>query len=446
LLRTAALVALATAAAASSAAAQATIGHIRIVTDLGTLPAEYRHSAYADETNPLVEALVTPNAATRAKLRAAVDHLPPILRNSIASIAIGRYAGGGAAGDTQVRGDTYGNNLILNAALLSDQAALNDVVAHESVHCFQSLVDLGHDIDTGNLPADMTSPLEHARQQRRTSSIGRILRRLQTTAAIADDTYRDYAGEAWTTRYTSDADAAVDGFATAYASEEPREDLAEMVALFVAGRAASHPYCTQFEGLDGEIPGQQALAFAKLNFARALGLITRDQYKGCVGKADPADAAIISMGTREYSGDLRHGTQTVRNPKLDAARVMWRIRGKAEDAQLEIRLHIRKETEMPVGSPIGFYRLDTDGRHGFGADQFTPIAAQSVITFQRTDARNPTERAAYTRISGGGYVLITDFSADFVKGYAFDVPFYPILELEPRATDTMKTIWFLWER
>lgn len=86
--------------------------------------------------------------------------------------------------------------------------------------------------------------------------------------------------------------------------------------------------------------------------------------------------------------------------------------------------------------------MDTVGAYGLAADRLIPIAAQNVITFQRTDTTNSTELAAYTRISGGGFLLITDFSPELKKGYVFFVPFYNIIELEPPATDVLDVIWF----
>jgi hypothetical protein len=433
---------------ATPPAAAAQIHHIRILTDLSVLPEEYRLPLYASEDNPLIQELIAPTGSMTSRLRSALNRLPAHLLGSIATLSVARYAGDGASGDTVVAGDTWGNNLIVNVALLGDPLQLNDTIAHEAVHCFHNLVDSNHDIDLSNVTAEAKTAVKTAEQARRTSSIGRILRRLQTSATIADTIYRDYAGEAWETRYAGDGDAAAvaDAFASPYGSEEPREDLAELVTLFIDNSFANHPYCTQFDGLDGEIPRQKALAFAKLNFARALTLITEDQYKACVRGADPADAKMISMGSREYTGDLSHGTQTVSHEDLEDDWLMWRIRGASADAELQIRLRLRRHPGAPIGSAIGFYELDTAGALGFASDRFRPIAAQNVITFQRTDTSNDTEMMAYTRISGGGYVLITDFSADLVKGYAFEVPFHSIVEIEPPPTDTIDVLWFLWER
>ncbi len=427
-------------------AVAATIHHIQIVTDLESLPAEYWHSAYASDTNPLIESLVEPTAGPLARLRTAIDRLPPLLRGSISKISIANYTGGGAAGDSTVVGDTYGNNMILSTVQLANQTNLNNTVAHEAVHCFQGLVDLAQNTDTSNIPADTLTKVNSAQGKLRNSTTAQVLRRLQNSAKIADSVYREYAGDAWSSTYSSVGDAVISGFAAPYGAEGPREDLAELGSIFTGSDFANHAYCVQFEGYDKEIPDQRALAIAKLNLLRALGLIDEGQYGQCVRNADPVDAQLISMGSREFAGDLGHGTQTVSHEDLDHDWVMWRIRGEASDAKLEIRLRIRRRDAPSVGSPIGFYALDTVGKYGMAADTLTPIAAQSVLTFQRSDTSNDTEFAAYARISGGGYVLITDFNDDMVKGYAFNVPFYSIIEIEADATDEMDLIWFLWER
>ena len=417
-----------------------TIDHIQIVTDLESLPSEYWHPSLGSETNPLIQELRPLDQTTRNLLRIALDRLPAALHGSISKLSIAVYGGEGVAGDA------YGNNIIFSSALLSDQAQLNNTIAHEATHCFQALMEVARHTDFGNVTQAAKDAVEKAEAPLFNSSIGRILRRLQRGAMIADNGYPDYAGPAWEARYTAAGAAVSDGFVTPYAAEEPREDLAEIVATFLEPGFASHAYCAQFEGLDGRVEPQQALAFAKLNFVRALGLIEEGQYRQCVRSADPVDAAIISMGSREYSGDLRHGTQTVSHEDLDDDWIMWRIRGVASDARLEIRVRVRRTNDAPVGTVIGFYELDAAGSHGMAADALIPIAGQNVITFQRTDTSNDTEQATYSRISGGGYVLITDFTEDLVKGYAFDVPFYSIIDIDVPPTDTLDVIWFLWER
>ena len=238
------------------------------------------------------------------------------------------------------------------------------------------------------------------------------------------------------------ADAVRDAFKSNYGSTTPREDLAELVALFVTDRHTTHPYCTQFEGLDNEVTPEVALAFAKLNLARGLGLLDESMYDACVGNADPVDGEMIVMGSRKYEDDLTVGLQQVSHENLDYDWLMLRIKGVTDDAQLEIRARVRRADADAIGSPIGFYEMDTAGSYGLAADRLIPIAAQNVITFQRTDTRNSTELAAYSRISGGGFLLITDFSPKLKKGYVFFVPFHNIIELQPPATDVLDVIWF----
>lgn len=428
------------AASSSLAKTPETLYHIQIVTDLHSLPSEYWSSTLASDTNPLIQELLPLNSTRRHRLRDALDRLPPLLRGAISKLSVAVYEEGNVAGDA------YGNNIIINAAILSNPTQLNHTLAHEATHCFQALMELTHHWDSSNISATVMDAVKKADDPLYNSSINRIFRRLQATAIVADEGYPPYAGPQWETRYTSPGAAISDGFVSPYAANDPRDDLAEIVAMFVDAGFANHGYCSQFEGLDGQVEPQQALAFAKLNFVRALGLIQESQYRQCVRGADPVDARLISMGSREFAGDLSHGTQTVRHENLDEDWLMWRIKGVASDARLEIRLRLRQLNQASIGSPIGFYKLDTVGSHGFAADALTPIAAQNVITFQRTDTSNPTELMAYTRISGDGYVLITDFSADLVKGYAFNVPFYTISEVDPPPTDRMDIIWFLWER
>lgn len=416
-----------------------TIHHIEILTQLQSLPAEYWHSSYASPDNPLIQQLLPLDATKTASLTAALDRLPPVLRGSISKLSIADYQGDGVAGDT------WGNNIIVSSAILSDPQQLADTIAHEATHCFHRLMEPDGETDTSNLPPDVMPAVEEARKAIGNSSVSHILARLQSTAMVVDEGYPDYARAAWETRYDNVSTAVADGFVSPYAAEEPREDLAEMVAMLFADDFADHAYCSQFEGLDGRVERQQALAFAKLNFVRALGLIDEGRYRQCVRDADPVDAEVIQMGSLEF-GDPRHGTQIVRHEDLENDWLMWRIRGEAPYSRLEIRLRIRRVQDAPIGSAIGFYELDKAGSYGFAADRLIPVTAQNVILYQRTDTSNDDEFAASARISGGGYALITVFDDDRVKGYAFDVPLHSIIGLDTEPTETVDIIWFLWER
>jgi hypothetical protein len=427
----------------------ATIQHIQIEADLAALPSEYWSEELASEDNPLVQGLEAPGDDLIGPLTVALNRLPPVLFGVISRISIANYENEGttcdAAGNcSQVGGDTYGNNLLLNAALFDDQVQLNQTVAHEAVHCFHEYLKTTGAVNFDNLPPGVEQAADEARGRLLNTNISAVLARLQSTAMIADDIYRDYAGDAWNTTYTG-ASPVTDGFVAAYASKNPREDLAELAALFVGDDFADHAYCSQFDGLDKEIPSHNVLAFAKLNFVRALGLIEEGQYAACVRNADPADAELISMGSREFSGDLEEGFQQVSHEDLNYDWIMWRIKGLADDAQLEIRVRTQKADGSRVRSPVGFYQLDDAGSLGMGSEVRIPLAAQNVILFQRTDTSNDTELAAYTRTSGGGFLLITDYSNAVKKGYAFMVPMYGIIELQPPPSDVFDVVWFLME-
>jgi hypothetical protein len=294
------------------------------------------------------------------------------------------------------------------------------------------------DYELVNVMPEATDAAKEARGRLLDGTISRVLRRLQTTAGQVAFGYNDYGAMA----YGGDGDAVRDAFKSNYGSKNPREDLAELVALFVTNEHAGHAYCTQFQGLNKEVPPENALAFAKLNLLRGLGLLDQSMYDACVGNADPVDGEMIAMGSRQYEDNLNVGLQQVSHEDLDNDWLMVRIQGVTDDAQLEIRARVRRVGTESIGSPIGFYELDTAGSYGMAADRIIPIGAQNAITFQRTDTSNPTELAAYTRISGGGFLLITDFSAELKQGYVFFAPFYNIIEIQSRATDVLDIIWF----
>ncbi len=432
------------------------IGHIEVVSDITLIPGMYWYTPDPDESQ--VESLHELTDTELDTLRTAVGQLPPNLSGAIARISIANYQNEGCvnAGPCAdwVAGDAYGTGIILNRVLLgAQQDKLLGTLAHEATHCYQSLVDEDNTrlFDEGynhliNVTPEAVQAAENAAGRLLHGTVNRVLRRLQSSATIAHSDYKDYAGESWNTTYAGDSESVRDAFVSPYGSEEPREDLAELVKIFVTGEYSNHPYCTQFQGLVKEVPGHVALAFAKLNFARGLGLIDEGLYDQCVGQADPVDGEMIVMGTRNYEQDLNVGLQTVSHEDLNFDWIMIRIQGVTDDAQLEIRARVRKANDNAIGTPIGFYELDTAGSYGMAADRLIPIAAQNAITFQRTNTSNPTELAAYTRISGGGFLLITDFSDELVQGYVFFAPFHSIIELQPPPTDVLDVIWFSFEQ
>ncbi len=433
------------------AATEILFGHIEVITETGQLPTGYGAVINNPEVSQVEELNgLTPEA--RTKLTNALAQLPPTLRGSIARISIASYQNDGCdtpdeCSNGWVGGDAYGNWIMLNKRLFAgDEDKLASTLAHEATHCFHALVDFDHDALTDpaanyafiQITPEAEQAAKNARGRLLDGTISRVLRRLQSTAGQVAFAYKDYGA----TEYGSDGEAVRDAFKSNYGSTDPREDLAELVAMFVTNEHTGHAYCTQFQGLDNEIPPENALAFAKLNLARGLGLLDESMYEACVGNADPVDGEMIVMGSRKYENDLNVGMQQVSHEDLDYDWLMIRIQGVTDDAQLEIRARVRRADANAIGSPIGFYEMDTAGSYGLAADRLIPIAAQNVITFQRTDTSNSTELAAYTRISGGGFLLITDFSPELKKGYVFFVPFHSIIELEPPATDVLDVIWF----
>jgi hypothetical protein len=210
----------------------------------------------------------------------------------------------------------------------------------------------------------------------------------------------DYAW-ADATKRAPTATAVEAGFATSYGSTNAHEDIAEFTAQVQVPEYAqdSGRLCAKLQRDRAEnFSIEHAIAYAKLEFARSLGLVTEDRYRACIGSLNLTGPQGIHL--RSASGGVRSLTSGVRAGRAmdDGVPVLNVL---ATDGAYESLLQV--ETTHRGG--LGLHRLDN---HTGLFD-----VALGSNTFMAADNKD------HAFISESGLVLVTELSAERVQGVVF---------------------------
>ncbi|MGE3191227.1 MAG: hypothetical protein AB7N90_16210, partial [Vicinamibacterales bacterium] len=353
---------------------------VHAASTVSALGAAYPHILFIETLPDLVAhqgdvAAVSPiDPAFATALDEALAGMSPVLRGSIGSIAMVEFPGSGlgqvttCAGSTVAtmkRGQTLGNNIVINAkALVAGSVVtvspgqIRDTLVHESVHAFNNLVD-DPDIDVEQLPADVQVLVDDARDNlgHMYGAIRKTWTQLNASGRIAYPGYGSYVGLQAFCAYPGVPSAVQAGFAAPYGAFSAKEDFATYVQLFQRGGppAQAHPVCQQFSGLTNQIPRDRLLPFAKLNFVRGLGVIDEADYLACVQQADPADHDGFEIAGRSFGQGFKVGA--IGQP-TDAVSTVpgsrFVVLGSSSASRGMVQIYARP----PHYSPIGFHRLD----------------------------------------------------------------------------------------
>jgi hypothetical protein len=262
--------------------------------------------------------------------------------------------------------------------------------------------------------------------------------KMQASAQVAYSAYGTYEGSNWPCVYPGNAGAVSAGFKRGYGAKSVFEDVATYVEMFYDEDQpfASHPVCQQFSGLTDEVPRQQLLAFAKLNFLRGLELIAEADYKACVQNADPANQDGFMLADENYTVGLKAGSINQKSNILVAAPgVRFVVLGKTSTAQAMLQIFARP----PYYSPVGFHRLDETERWTTPYKGLQGFKRLNLLTWQPTNPNSDAELATMTRISTGGFVLVVNFMAGQTKRYAF---FVELDDWMGRRRAVLGLVWF----
>jgi hypothetical protein len=156
-------------------------------------------------------------------------------------------------------------------------------------------------------------------------------------------------------------------------------------------------YCPTFRGKTQLTP-ESAIPYAKLLLLRDLGMITADQFDGCVAGAAPRPHQGINFREVSYTHNIKAGIATADG--IPYFRFM--ASGPADDQMLiELRLPRKDST------PVGLHRIER-----------VPLFWPSE--FQESAIYLGNEKLAKTGL-GGTYVLVSDFSTYGTSGVVFDL-------------------------
>mgnify|MGYP001276541961 CR=1 FL=1 len=464
----------------------------------------------------------------------------PALLGSLASVAVVEYApsngflygleDGGDGEIWQVQGTAYGNQIILNAhsragaqdlfndpfeqfmlggcdpsveedcegmaALFPPPDFIPDVMprhivrktlAHEAVHAFNNIVDERSNVKKESLPDDV---LAHVNTVRELLSPWNFIlsgtwRSLHNTARMVSSVYGEYAGPNFAAQYPTIEQAVRAGFKRPYGAKNNLEDLATYVETFYDRTPLDHPVCQQFTELTDDIPREQVLHFAKLNFMRGLGIISEAAYSECVQDADPATHEGFRIGDKNFTDDLKAGILG-RPDGQEGSRILgtrFAVMGKTAGLQAMIKTYspplvqftllddalggfgavpniplptgVDGSSNTPIAvpgetqgsamvwrpaNPIRFFKLSTTlgwmtpyilgrpgkvggrGYEGLNMVTYQPTSGSGIDLTRKTRISRKTVCAEdHPDCGAGGFIVVTNYTPGLTKGYAFFV-------------------------
>lgn len=442
--------------AASLADLEAQFPHILFGSSLDDLSSSHQDSV--EEVIPIGAAVAVAPYIADALLDvlSELGDRSPLLLGSIASIALVEYPDAGiftaanCSGSSIVvqRGaSTVGNQIVINVHDSIDGEleivgadAIRRSLAHESVHAFHKLIDNAGQVVQERLPADVLTRVNDMRDNlgHLDGVLSGTWSKMQASAKVAYSAYGTYEGSNWPCAYPGNAGAVSAGFKRGYGAKSVFEDVATYVEMFYDEDQpfASHPVCQQFSGLTDEVPRQQLLAFAKLNFLRGLELIAEADYEACVQNADPANQDGFMLADENYTVGLKAGSINKESNILAGAEgARFVVLGKTSTAQAMLQIFARP----PYYSPVGFHRLDETEGWTTPYKGLQGFKRLNLLTWQPTNPNSDAELATMTRISTGGFVLVVNNTPAQTKGYAF---FVELDDWMGRRRAVLDLVWF----
>jgi hypothetical protein len=435
--------------AATLADLQSAYPHIRFVT--------HRDGLANTSTKNIVATVRTSEPDVADRLLRALNFLSPELTGSISTLAVADFIPSatqvtgtdpGSCSYSITRGLTVGTEIVLNAAdaNMADCAPgmvewtrLARTTAHEATHAFTNLTDYLNMLAPGamfleadGLPADVVSLAISAQKNlgARAGAMTESFAKLQETSTQVHAGYLPYAAS---NNALGTGPAVAAGFASGYGGTNARDDLAEYVELFFNPSLSEfvNPVCTQFSGLNQTIPKPSLLAFAKINFLRGIQLISEDQYRACVQNADPAVGAGFSINGIAFDQNLKADMISPDAP--DPSRFVLVGSSSQSQAMLQIT------AAPPFYSALGFHRLDVSlGWATTYLPDKTFEGRNQLSVFPLSPSGN-IDRTRRTRISAGGFALITNNLPGDTKGYLF---FVPMDDWQARQMAFLDLSWF----
>jgi len=428
---------------------QSAFPHIDFVTSPDSLPSYFANGSFSypiEKIDPLTDPYWINSLYT------ALNNLSSVQLSAIARIGVLHLEGSGVAtgqscdGQTNtgiLRGITYGNQIMLNADSLSPElqpiptppSQIASTLAHESIHAYHNLLDrVQVGIDRQKLPPSLEQQIKRIREKLHTGLLA-LTTTWQQLQFSANKVHSQYAAQYNKTDYNCvypDQLAAISaGFAEPYGAKSAKEDIATYVQIFYTPNAppSTHPICQALSSVQpGEIPKKDLLSFAKLNFLRALEFIDTNAYLSCVGQADPAIANDFVIANNSFSNGFKVG------PMPGAPGNAFGVLGQSSKYNALLQI------QMPSGSTnsIGFYNLHRT--HGF-MTLLTPggYTGRNLLAIQKINPKGTIDRNRWSRLSSGGFAIITDDAPDMRKGYAF---FVPLKDGLGRQSDFIDLAWF----
>lgn len=386
----------------------------RVLTTPEQLSARYPHIRVLRPADAaLVEGGLASQGATIAEpegpafdlLAEALDRVQPAPLLAVRNVGLARMPDAGVAPGCYITyGFAFGDSFFLNADVLSDATACQsdreeearNIAIHETAHNFTYLVDDVAGIPWPNeWPADAQAmAIDVAQRYDLMFGLTSAWRDLHASG-VEQLVATSYQGDGWTTMAPSSAPTS--GFAHPYGSLDEYEDIATFAEM--QEPTPDLPLCPYFAGLSGQrLPALGAVAYAKANMAKGLGLVSDERYQACAGAVSIEGPEGVNLGDgteNQFSEDLKAGALD-----QDGGHFVAVLGSQPTGARMLLRVRTDETYQA-----LGVHRFDNIGLSNINL----PVSGIFI---------DPPE-GDYALTSAAGLALVTQASPERVKGAIF---------------------------
>ena len=346
-------------------------------------------------TDEAVQRVVEALRVTAPGPRAAMSTLAFVDMPNQGYVPIPEECEGIATSESQLYGAAGGTAMVLNAAVVDGSGSADRYVVHETMHNLTAVLD--GNVVPGSIeakPPAVRSYLERLREDYRVQ-FGYQASWIHTHGTAVELGHAAaFTGGLGCTR--TNAQAVDMGFATAYGSSQPLEDIAEFAsAAQIDGD--DDLLCDRFRAYTGDdFPVDLAIHFVKLHMLKSVEAIDTDRFEQCVGSVK------IDAPTGIHLGDAISFTRSLQAGFYEPDGVPYfAVLGEGPETYgFLMRVH-----SPNYALPLGLHPLNSILALNVGATQ--------------NGAYLTHEANSRARASGGGMVLFTEINEDEVRGAIF---------------------------
>jgi hypothetical protein len=327
----------------------------------------------------------------------------PIALNGVRHIGVVHWSAGSDEAMQDLLGRSVGPYIVFSDVQLADNRRTEEAiqtVVHETAHSFAALTSVGSGPGTPATtawPKDVLAAASSA--VKRFELVGGIY---TAWAALHDAGVKagyatDYlpGPDAWRELRGQQARILDGGFAAAYGSSSPREDLATYVATLQHPTDAEPGPCARFGGSRLDI--DRATTYAKLVLLRGVGVVSDENFSRCVQGTTIQPAKGVNFG-----GNIKFQDSVQAGKVGQGSDTEYLVLASGANTY-KILIQVALQADK---SPLGLHLLEPLALSDIGSDFANQVLLDNADL-------------ALSRASEQGFVLVSEYTTSGSKGAVF---------------------------